>query len=332
MSSGGLLFIGALQSENDCARNPDSSAASNRSNLIMLTGLAGQGLHPIHVLSTLPIGRYPKRGKLYVARHARKMDFARRVCLNQAAFINWGLLKPVTILVGHLFELARICYRKDFRPRWIIIHNPLLRNLPAAFLARGIWKAPVIGFITDFDNAGLRDRLRLAGARKCDAWILFSSRLRQMLPRDRPCMTIWSGLAEDIVNLERKMVNKRAARNILYTGTLREQDGLKALLEAFERIKSDDVELRITGRGPLSDEIEKRARANRRVRFYGFVPRQRYLELLSEAAVAINARLSVYEESRYNFPSKLLEYLGAGCPTISTLTGDVDGQFGRYIY
>jgi len=50
--------------------------------------------------------------------------------------------------------------------------------------------------------------------------------------------------------------------------------------------------------------------------------------MLQKAAVLVNPRPSRLLENRYNFPSKLMEYLAAGRPILSTATSDVAEHYG----
>lgn len=339
----GLLFIGPLQSEEECQRNPYCSEAMNRDKLTLLRGLLQLNVGPVQAISVLPIAQYPKGRKLYIARHTQRLDTDGRFRLSYAPFVNWSVLKPLTTLAGCLLEVIALYRSKTLHPRWILFLNPVVRTAPAAFLARALWKAPVVGLVADSDPVEVgwrayvhprqvRNRLRLAATRSCDAWVLYSSELARQLPSERPHMVIWSGLAEDIVSLQRIPADKQLCRNVLYSGNLRVQDGVELLLDAFAELSTNDVELRICGRGPLAAEVERRAQLDKRIRFYGFVSREQYRRLLAEGTIAVNPRLGAYPENSFNFPSKLLEYLGAGCPTLTTLTGDVEPQFGHCTY
>jgi glycosyltransferase involved in cell wall biosynthesis len=58
------------------------------------------------------------------------------------------------------------------------------------------------------------------------------------------------------------------------------------------------------------------------------VTEEQYSEMLQKAAVLVNPRPSRLLENRYNFPSKLMEYLAAGRPILSTSTSDVAEHYG----
>ena len=52
---------------------------------------------------------------------------------------------------------------------------------------------------------------------------------------------------------------------------------------------------------------------------------------MKSSRVLINPRPASLPEHRYNFPSKILEYLAVGRPVISTATSDVAKEYGAYL-
>jgi glycosyltransferase involved in cell wall biosynthesis len=93
-------------------------------------------------------------------------------------------------------------------------------------------------------------------------------------------------------------------------------------------VKDTTLEFWFSGRGTLEEKLKRQAASDTRIRFFGFVTEQQYSEMLQRAALLVNPRPSRLLENRYNFPSKLMEYLAAGRPIISTATSDVAEHYG----
>ncbi len=74
---------------------------------------------------------------------------------------------------------------------------------------------------------------------------------------------------EKYFSIKRKAVGKKIS--FLYSGQLIERKNIKAMLEAFTAIKDDDIELNIVGGGSLSGLVEQHQRADKRIKFHGFV-------------------------------------------------------------
>jgi len=104
--------------------------------------------------------------------------------------------------------------------------------------------------------------------------------------------------------------------NIMFSGLLAPVTGVDLLINALPHIKRNDIRIIITGKGPLEKEV--RSVNDNRVDYKGFVTRDQYHELLSEADVLINPRNMTMAENQNNFPSKMLEYLATGKYIIST--------------
>lgn len=109
---------------------------------------------------------------------------------------------------------------------------------------------------------------------------------------------------------------KEPFKTILYTGTLARVFGIKHLLDAFSKIDDENYRLWICGDGDSKDEIIKRAKIDSRIKYFGQLKREEVLILQKRATVLINPRFSDSEYTLYSFPSKTMEYLASGTPTI----------------
>src|SRR5690606_22772329 len=114
-----------------------------------------------------------------------------------------------------------------------------------------------------------------------------------------------------------------ATRIVYHAGTLAEVSGTNLVLEATRQIDDPAYRFWFSGRGSLDEAIRDVSRQDPRITHWGFVSRENYLDLLRQANVLVNPRPTRLPENRYNFPSKLIEYMAAGRPVISTATSDV---------
>jgi glycosyltransferase involved in cell wall biosynthesis len=89
--------------------------------------------------------------------------------------------------------------------------------------------------------------------------------------------------------------------NFVYAGRLDETKGVRALLDAFGRVKASAA-LRVAGRGPLENEVRAAAARDPRIRYLGMLSRpELYKELAAARAVVLP---SLYED---NGPLIILE-------------------------
>ena len=107
--------------------------------------------------------------------------------------------------------------------------------------------------------------------------------------------------------------------NIVYTGFIGRVTGVDILLDAFKQIDNPNVRLIICGQGnELDDLIQAYAKNDQRIVYKGYISKAEYISVLNEANLLVNPRNMNLLQNQNNFPSKVLEYIAAGRPCLST--------------
>jgi glycosyltransferase involved in cell wall biosynthesis len=119
---------------------------------------------------------------------------------------------------------------------------------------------------------------------------------------------------------------------LAFAGTLNEANGILLILEALKRMPDQNVRLRIAGTGPLENVVREAARRDPRIEFLGNLDSGGVTDLYGHADVLLNVRLTAAVNTRYFFPSKLIEYLGSGVATITTRVAHSDHEFAGLAY
>lgn len=104
---------------------------------------------------------------------------------------------------------------------------------------------------------------------------------------------------------------------IMYSGTLAKRYGIMNLLNVFSMIKNEDCELWICGDGDGRIEVVNFANENKKVKYFGQLDYEKIIEMQKKADVLVNPRLPDEEFTQFSFPSKTMEYLASGTPTIT---------------
>jgi glycosyltransferase involved in cell wall biosynthesis len=104
---------------------------------------------------------------------------------------------------------------------------------------------------------------------------------------------------------------------IYFGGALYIKYGVPALIAAYQ-LEHPDYDLLIAGHGPYEAEIRAAAFMNPRIIFLGQVGRAENYNYERHAALNINPRRFNEDLDRNSIPSKMLEYLAAGQPILST--------------
>lgn len=121
-------------------------------------------------------------------------------------------------------------------------------------------------------------------------------------------------------------------KSILYTGTLNYKYGIGLLLEAFELIEDESIELWICGYGEAEKHIKELAETDSRIKWFGSVSRETAISLQKKATILINPRPAGEEFTKYSFPSKNIEYLASGRPVIAYKLPGIPDEYDEYIY
>lgn len=165
---------------------------------------------------------------------------------------------------------------------------------------------------------------------KYDAYILFSEPMNELVnPARKPWCLMEGFFNPDALNLEK--VKKLSPFTIVYAGTIIESVGLQNLVQAFQYIEKEDVELRIYGGGDYKETLQKMSKDDPRIHFEGFIDHVQLFEIEKAASLLVNVRDPELPYTKYSFPSKTFEYLASGTPFLSTKLGCYPIEYDNYI-
>lgn len=160
-----------------------------------------------------------------------------------------------------------------------------------------------------------------------DAYVLLTPLMIERMSVRRPYCVV-----EGIYNPseKRQAVEGKNGFTILYTGMLYEKFGVKNLIDAVHSLEEKDVKLKLCGSGELVDYIN--SINDTRIEYLGVVPREKVLQMQSEASLLINPRQPNGGFTRYSFPSKNIEYLASGTPTLIYELEGIPSEYFDYCY
>lgn len=168
-----------------------------------------------------------------------------------------------------------------------------------------------------------------------DSFVLLTEPMKDILNiNNRPYIVI-----EGVVRLDKskyKIENNLNCLNdiksVLYTGTLNKKFGVINLVEAFSRLKIDNIKLQICGRGDSEDTIKEYASKDKRIEYLGQVSNEEAVLLQKNATILVNPRQNNEEFTKYSFPSKNMEYLLTGRPVIAYKLDGIPDEYNDYFY
>lgn len=166
---------------------------------------------------------------------------------------------------------------------------------------------------------------------RIDGYVLLSEFMNERLPIAGKPMVVMEGIYKETASNDLNF-NSQNEKYILYTGTLAHRYGVMNLVNAFLQLNNKDVKLYICGDGDSKEEIIKYARKNKNIKYWGQVDRNKAIELQRSAVLLVNPRTGEGDFTKYSFPSKTMEYLGSGVPTLLYKLPGIPEEYYRYCF
>lgn len=164
-----------------------------------------------------------------------------------------------------------------------------------------------------------------------DSYVLLTKHMLEALSIENKPYMLLEGIYSPISSNNDKFTEKETDKAILYTGKLDNRFGLSELLEAFMEIPDADYKLWICGDGSARHSVIECAAKDSRIKYFGFIKREDALILQQKATLLINPRKGDEEYTKYSFPSKTMEYMASGTPTIMYPLPGMPDEYFRYL-
>lgn len=255
-------------------------------------------------------------------------------------FINLPILKHISKAI----RVLRAIYQMSdpYIENKIIVygvHSPFL--LPLLALKKNIKVCLIVPDLPEF-MSGRNSKLFLLAKkidrwlinvclRRVDSYVLFSPHMKEKLPvKGQP----WLHL-EGILNTNNIIENtypKESEKIILYTGNLSARMGIKNLLDAFALIPFSNYRLWIRGTGDCKKIVLDASKFDSRIIYWDHMTKEELLILQKRATILINPVFSSQEFTRYFFPSKTMEYLASGTPTVMSRLACIPSEYDKYLF
>jgi glycosyltransferase involved in cell wall biosynthesis len=326
---------------------PDQPAfhgsAFNRAGQMFQRGLArawsAAGLAPSTIYSIEPLPAFPRGTRLFGRRGRADVEDGHVVRF--LPFVNMHPLKAVTAGVAAVGALTAWAWRHRKQPR--IIHCFNLTMPPGIFLLFAARLTGSRAFVSLADVCKPGAVVPDTWAWRLDYWvqrqiiprfdgILLQSRaVADELAHGRQVCQIKGGiLGEWFADPPQPRANEKPFRVVL-AGTLEPYNGVDVVLQAFREL-GGDIALIVAGKGSGVARVQEAAANDPRITYAGVLDFDALIELYRSADLLLNIRLTRAIDTRYFFPSKLMELLASGVPVLSTSSADISAEFGSLPY
>lgn len=165
-----------------------------------------------------------------------------------------------------------------------------------------------------------------------DAFILLSKYMKDSLHiSNQP----WD-VIEGIYNVKDEVLSTKnkqdSLKYIFYSGTLASRYNIGNLVEAFKLIKNDSYRLIICGSGDYENKLIESSIQDSRIIYKGLLPRENVLKLQRNADLLVNPRTTEGEFTKFSFPSKTMEYMASGVPTLLYKLPGIPDEYYDYCF
>ena len=260
-------------------------------------------------------------------------------------FLNVTPIKQVMLGLDVVFSLLGWAWRKREQERIVLTYNLSVPPAALTLFAARLVRAKAVVSVNDVNVPGETVpttslfRLDFALQRwlmpRFDGHLVVADRIARDFFPGRRYVRIEGGVdSEFLESTQRGGASSATDRPLVlaFAGTLNEVNGVPLILGAMQRLRDTNLRLRIAGGGPLQEMVLEAARQDPRISFMGMLDTAAVADLYKHADVLLNVRLTTAVDTRYFFPSKLIEYLGSGVPTITTRVAHADTEFAGLVY
>lgn len=239
-------------------------------------------------------------------------------------FINLSGIKQLTIFLKTFFyvlwwNIVNVKHEKN-----IIIDGSYYIAMVATFLANFVCRSKIAAIIVDIysfmyepkDLTGIRKIIAIVyrmTVSKIDQFVFVTNHMEQLINKKNKPFMIMEGLIDIVESKESEVENF-----CLYAGGLHKIYGVDNLVKAFHET---DVpyELHFYGNGDCVDMIKEISSIDSRIHYKGLVSHSELLDIEQRSKLLINPRpVNGKLDTRFNFPSKLMEYMQSGRPVLTT--------------
>ncbi len=227
--------------------------------------------------------------------------------------------------------LKRYVQANTDEPIYIIIYSVHTPHIKAAIdIKNGFKNVKIIQIVPDLPEY-MNDRSNIITAflrkvnqqilldyyNQIDGFVLLTEAMKERLVKHGQPYAIMEGIFNNISDdfkSETELLSE--TKTIMYSGTLAKRYNVLDLVDAVSSLKRNDFVLEIYGDGDGRADIEILAAKDARIKYCGLRPRKDILKRQKEVTLLVNPRKPDNEYTKYSFPSKTMEYLASGTPTL----------------
>lgn len=288
----------------------------------VLDGLAKNNYNPDYIVNLPAIGSFPNRcNKLFVKGGAFEYKGGKGY---NCSFINLTYFKRFFCDWSIRAQLNKVVKKIDKQEEIVVLSYSLMYPLLSPIVKiknrhrdRNIKVVTIVPDMPEFIEHPKHVETIYKLSNSIDGFVLLTEQMALKLKVENRPYVVMEGLYQSNQAINSNFVTNRE-KAFFYSGTLDARYGIINLIKAFIEVKDPSFKLWICGSGtPQEIEgISTYVRKDSRIEYFGILKRADVVDLQKKASFLVNPRDSSGEFTKYSFPSKTMEYLASGTPTL----------------
>ena len=324
------------------------SAAPQNFETLLINGFDGLPNVEIDANTFPPVPAFPKGYALF---WGRKIDnLTEKIDARWIPALNIQIIKQICLFFfSFCFTLSWLVKNRREKRKTILLYSIYMPIAYGTVFLAKLAKCNIVVIVPDLPRfmftysrqKGIKSKLipcflylTKFVESKFDGYILLTDYMNNLVNTKNKPYIIVEGIGDSDIYLNdgRPNFGDKAKKAIMYAGTLNEKFGIKKLVDAFDTIKEDSLELWLFGNGDMEKELEKASLKDSRIRYFGRKAKKEILEYEKKATILVNIRPTEDEYTKYSFPSKTIEYMVSGTPLLTTRLPGIPEEYFSYCY
>lgn len=282
----------------------------------------------VDVLSSIPMSKQIMKKNIWF----EKYESENEIHYKYIPFINIKIIRQFMLAINLIFMLSKYTFDKEKKVFICDILNTTISSITLLYCK--MFRKKCITVVTDLprdiNSNRLSSKINQFFQSRYDGYIFLTEAMNSVINKKNRPYIVMECIVDN--NMENKKLNIDFTDKIilLYAGGLYEKYGIKNLLDAVQLIENNDVELHLYGSGDMENYI--RSLNSKKIRYYGVKPNKDIVLAEKGATLLINPRFSKDEYTKYSFPSKIMEYMISGTPTLTTKLSGIPQEYYKYLY
>lgn len=301
----------------------------------LMTGLVANQIQ-VSTCSSIPMTPNEVKKRIWL----NQSEFVDGIYYHYLFFINLPVLRHLCLFINAF--LFTLLWGLKNRNTGIVITDVLFKSVAyGGFFASRLIGLKNIAIITDMpgmtpktkieDYKTIKETFYGKMIRNYSGYIYISEKSNTLINlHNKPYIVVEGSV--DANNIPAISDRNEKEPIIMYAGGLREEYGLRTLIEAFLIMQHKDVKLVFYGGGDFAKEILEYSKSCNRIEYRGTVTNDIIVEEESKATFLVNPRPTSIALTQFSFPSKTHEYMLSGIATITTHLAGITSEYDPYLY